>query len=291
LYMGGLLAAREHLEIAISLYDRERHRPLNLRYFGGIDAGVHCLAMAGSTLWNLGYPDQALERCNEALALAQGLSHPHSVAFAELAFCALHQLRGAVRAVQRSAENMIAISAEGGLSDLLALATSLRGWAVAAQGRPEEGIPQIREGLAASRATGVEINRPYILILLAEACMRADRLDEGLNALTEAAAAVGEIHLSEPGIDLLRGALLLKQDKSNAPEAQRCFERAAEIARKQSVKSLELLATSSLAWLLAKQDRRDEARTMLTDIYGWFTEGFDTADLRDAKALLDELKD
>ena len=122
--------------------------------------------------------------------------------------------------------------------------------------------------------------------------METGRLDDGLSALTEALAAADEheIRHYEPEMHRLRGELLLRQDHSNAAEAQNCFQRAIEIARKQSAKSLELRATMSLARLLVKQGRRDEARTMLVEIYGWFTEGFDTSDLKDAKALLDELK-
>ena len=186
---------------------------------------------------------------------------------------------------------LIALSAEHGFTDWLALATILRGWAMAEQGRNEEGIAQIQEGLAAFRATGAELVRPYFLCLLAEACMETGRLDDGLSALTEALAAADEHEDRhyEAEMHRLKGELLLKQDDSNAAEAQSCFQRAIEIARKQSAKSLELRATMSLARLLAKQGRRDEARAMLAEIYDWFTEGFDTADLKDAKALLDEL--
>ena len=160
---------------------------------------------------------------------------------------------------------------------------------MAEQGRHEEGIAQIQEGLAALRATGSEW--PVDLCLLAEACMNTGRLDDGLSALTEALAAADEheIRNYESEMHRLKGELLLKRDQSKAAEAQRCFERAIEIARKQSAKSLELRATMSLARLLAKQGRRDEARTMLADIYNWFTEGFDTLDLKEAKALIDEL--
>ena len=155
----------------------------------------------------------------------------------------------------------------------------------------EEGIALIQEGLAASRATGSELYRPYFLCLLAEACTQTGRLDEGLSALTEALAAANEHEDRhyEPEAHRLKGELLLKQNDSNAVEAQSCFERAIRIARKQSAKSLELRATMSLARLLAKEGRRDEAHAMLADIYNWFTEGFDTADLKNAKALLEEL--
>jgi len=171
------------------------------------------------------------------------------------------------------------------------MATGLRGLAMAKEGHKEEGIAQIQEGLASYRATGAELYRPYFLCLLAEACMETGRFDDGLRALTEAlnAADEHENRHYEAEIHRLKGAVLLKQDDSNAAEAQYCFERAIEIARKQSAKSWELRATMSLARLLAKQGRREEARTMLAEIYGWFTEGFDTADLKDAKALLEEL--
>jgi predicted ATPase len=121
--------------------------------------------------------------------------------------------------------------------------------------------------------------------------METGRLDDGLSALTEALAAAdeNEIRFYEAETHRLKGELLLKQEDSNAAEAQSCFQRAIEIARKQSAKSWELRATTSLARLLAKQGRREEARAMLAEIYGWFTEGFDTADLKDAKDLLDDL--
>jgi predicted ATPase len=285
-----LLLAREHLETAISLYDPERHRPLTFRYFG-VDAGVQCLSIAAMTLCQLGYPDQALKRGYEAVALAQGLSQPHAVAFAQGCVVVLLQFRGEVRVAQETAEALIALSTEHGLTAWLALATALRGWAMAAQRCYEEGIAQIQEGLAASWATGMKLLRPYFLCLLAEAFGETGRFDDGLSALTEALAAAveNEIRHGQAEIHRLRGELLLRQNASNVAEAQRCFERAVEVARKQSAKSFELRATMSLARMLAKQGRREEARAILAEIYGWLTEGFDTADLKDAKALLDEL--
>jgi len=147
------------------------------------------------------------------------------------------------------------------------------------------------EGLDALRAARAELLRPYFLCLLAEVCMAAGRFDESLIALMEALTAANEheVRFYEPETYRLKGELLSRQDQSNTNEVQRWFELAIETARKQSAKSLELRATTSLARLLASQGRRDEARAMLADIYNWFTEGFDTADLKDAKALLDEL--
>jgi predicted ATPase len=218
--MGEFLPAREHFEIAIPLYDREHYRPLIFRY--GFDAGVTCLSYAAWTLWHLGYPDQALKRGNEALALAQGLSRPMSLLFAKNFLGVVHQFRQEARAAQKAAERVIALSAEHGFRDYLAYATSLRGWTMAEQGRNEEGIVQIQEGLAASRAAGAELRRPYFLTLLAEAYTEAGRFDDGLSALAEAlgAAKESENGLFESDIHRLKGELLLRRDDSNAAEAQ-----------------------------------------------------------------------
>src|SRR5216683_4041440 len=158
-------------------------------------------------------------------------------------------------------------------------------------GCTRRGLRRYGKVLEASHALGVELWRPYFLCLLAEACMATDRLDDALSALTEALAAADgrENRHYEAEMHRLKGELLLRQDRSNVAKAHSCFERAVQIARKQNAKSLELRATMSLARLLAKSGRRNEARAMLADIYNWFTEGFDTADLIDAKALLVEL--
>jgi predicted ATPase len=201
----------------------------------------------------------------------------------------VHQCRNEPRAAQEASETVAALSTEHGLTEWLAWASTLRGWAVAVQGHQKEGIAQLQEGLVASRATGAGVLEPYSLCLLAEACMQANRLDDGLSALTEALAVAdkngGRMH--EPEIHRLQGEILLR--RKSADKARECFDRAIEVARQQSAKSFELRATISLARLLARQGKRDEARTMLAEIYGWFTEGFDTADLKDSKALLDDL--
>jgi predicted ATPase len=282
--MGEWLLARDNLEMAISLYERER--PMAI----GIDTGVNCLSYMALTLWTLGYPDQAFKKGDEAVGLAQALSHPLSLAFAEGLVGYLHQYRREARAAQKIAERLISLSVEHGFPHWLAQATITRGWAMAEQGHGGEGIAQIQEGLAAFRTMGSKTLLPHALCLLAEACMETGRLDDGLGALTEAMAAADEheIRHYEPEMHRLKGELLLSRDHSKATEAQSCFQRAIEIARNQCAKSLELRATISLARLLASQGRRDEAHTMLAEIYGWFTEGFNTADLKDAKALLDE---
>jgi predicted ATPase len=193
--------------------------------------------------------------------------------------------------VHEAVVSMGALSTAHGLTNFLPYATLWRGRALADQGHYQEGIAQIQKGLAASRLLGAVLGRPLHLCLLAEAYKGAGRLDDAINALAEALAIADEheIRFYEAEIHRLKGELLLEQNNANAVEAQSCFERAIEIARRQGAKSWELRATMSLARLLAKQGKCDEARAMLAEIYGWFTEGLDTADLKDARALLDEL--
>jgi predicted ATPase len=167
----------------------------------------------------------------------------------------------------------------------------LRGWALAHQGRVQEGIEQIKHGLRAHRATGAEQARSYYLALLAEAHGMQGEAHAGLTALAEALTLVnttGE-RWYEPELYRLKGALLLQQSSDNQTEAEHCFRQAITIAQNQQAKSLELRTTTSVARLWQQQGKRQEAHDLLAPVYGWFTEGFDTADLKDAKALLDEL--
>jgi predicted ATPase len=239
----------------------------------------------------LGYPDQALKRIRESLTLAQELSHPSSLAQALFTSTWLYQRRRKVEATQEQAEALITLCHEQRSLLWEALGIAMRGWALAKQQRKEEGIAQIRQGLAAHQATGEELWQPIFLALYAEACREAGQPEEGLTALTEALDLVSKTQERNCEAELyrLRGELLLMQDEASAAQAESCFQRAIEIARQQSAKSWELRATTSLAGLLAHQGRRDEARSMLAEIYAWFTEGFDTPDLKEAKALLEEL--
>ncbi len=178
----------------------------------------------------------------------------------------------------------------------MAYAICCRGLALVVTGLAEEGIAQLREGLASMRAAGAQLVQTLWLTAIAEGCVRAGRTEDGLAAVAEALGAVektGE-RRSEAELYRLKGVLTLGHVGTGPSakveeEAEKCFPQAIEIARRQEAKSWELRAAMSLARLLAKKGRRDEARTMLAEIYGWFTEGFDTADLKDAKALLEAL--
>jgi predicted ATPase len=186
---------------------------------------------------------------------------------------------------------VLALSAEHGANEWSPWATVVRGWAMAMQGRHAEGIPRIREGQAVARATLLGLWRPYTFGMLAEANIEAGHFNDAHDASTEALAVADEHQELWPVPELyrLRGELLLKQDASNAAQAEQSLRTAIDIARRQKAKSWELRATTSLARLLDKQGHRDEARAMLAKIYNWFTEGFSTADLKAAKALLDAL--
>jgi TOMM system kinase/cyclase fusion protein len=288
-WLGEFAVARAHLEQGIALYNPQQYRSHAFLY--GYDSGVHCLAFGAWALWYLGYPDHALRRIHEALTLAQGLSHPFSLAFA-LAFAAwLHQLRREGQAAQERAEAAIAIASDQGFPFWESWGTVLRGWALAEQGQSAEGIAQMRQGIAAWRATGAELQLPYYLALLVEAYRRAGQAEEGLRVLAEALTAVRNTGERQHEAELyrLKGELRLKQDVPDEPEAERCLRQAIDVACQQQAKSLELRAVIGLARLWQRQGKRAEAGELLAPIYGWFTEGFDTADLQEAKALLEEL--
>jgi predicted ATPase len=290
LHTGEFNLAKEHQEAMLSLYDIERDRPLAFRQ--SVDAKQGILSYAGWNLWLLGYPDQALATGREAIAFARALSHPNSVASAEFFLNIVQMYRHEARVVQETAERIIAFSSEHGFGAWLLFSTYHRGWAIAEQGRYEEGIALMREGLATTHGAGADIGRTDLLCHLAEAYMKGGRLDDALSTVSEALAAVDqqEERYYEPDISRVKGEVLLRLDSSNTRQAEECFRRAIEVARKQGSKSLELRATISLARLPGKEGRSGDARAMLSNIYNWFTEGFDTADLKEAKALLDELR-
>lgn len=308
LFLGEFPLARTHTEQGIALYNSQRHSAQTSLYRGP-DIGVICLARAAQVLWLLGYPTQALQRSGEALTLAQELSHSWDLTWALEYAALLHQLRGEGQLTRERTEEVIALAREQGFVPALADATVLRGWVLAAQGRGEEGIAQIREGLAAYQALGAKPAWTYYLALLAEAYGKGGRPEEGLHVLNE---ALGLVHKNgerfyEAELYRLAGELSLRigaagtgrsGDKEllsdspiprfpvSSPEA--CFLKAIEIAQRQSAKSLELRASISLARLWQAQGKAKQAHKMLAEIYTWFTEGFDTADLQEAKALLNK---
>jgi predicted ATPase/DNA-binding winged helix-turn-helix (wHTH) protein len=307
-HLGEFRLAMEHYEKALSLYDRERH--LDDAFFYALNPGVAMPCFAALSLWFLGLPDQAVARIEEALTFAHELSEPHSLAHALLFAAILYQLRREEQMAKERAEATIAVSSEHGLVMYQAMATIIRGWTLMKQGRPEEAIQQMQHGLAALETTGTELVRPHFLALLAEALDKARQGKEGLRVLDEAlelANRKGERYY-EAELYRLKGELLLMQPTGRAvsraatggnavveteppaiTNAERCFNQSIRIARQQSAKSLELRAVMSMARLHQKQGKQGEARDLLAQSYDRFTEGFDTLDQREAKALLDAL--
>jgi predicted ATPase len=289
-WMADFALGRAHLERAVPLYDIDQHRSLSFLY--GQDPGASNLGYLSWALWHLGYPEQAVARGRSALALAEALAHPHTLAQVSNYLALTHFFCRDWPATLQQAEATIAISREHGFPQTLGLAAILRGRATAESERIEDSIVQIEEGIVAHEATGIGLGRPFKLAALAEAHVRANQIEEGLGALADGLAYAGATseRFYEPELHRLTGALLLQTDCCDAAtEAEARFRRALDLARSQNAKSLELRAATSLARLWAEAGQRERASDLLTPAYAWFSEGFDTADLNEARALLDQL--
>ncbi|HEV8712308.1 MAG TPA: adenylate/guanylate cyclase domain-containing protein [Candidatus Binatia bacterium] len=293
-FLGQMISARDCFAQVITLYNPQQHHSHAFLY--GYDPGVANLSYAAMTLWHLGYPDQALQESQRALVLAQELTHPFSVVYALSCSAWVHHLRREAHGAQEQIEKAIGLATEQGFPHWMAWGSILRGWALAMQGQREGAIVQMPQDLATLRVIGGETGRTWYLAMLAEAYETGCQSEEGLHVLAEALDMVdqrGE-RAYEAELYRLKGTLTL-QSKVPSPksqvekEAEECFLKAIEIARRQSAKSLELRAVMSLSRLWQRQGKKDEARQGLAEIYGWFTEGFDTVDLKEAKALLEEL--
>jgi predicted ATPase len=285
-YLGEYAAARAHLEQGIVLTDPTAQRALGFRH--GYAPGVSCLALAANTLWCLGYPAQAVRRSQEALALAQELAHPYSLAVAQHYAAILHDRRREATVVQAQAEAFLTLATAQGFPLYVGLGTFWRGKALAVHGEDEVGLTQMHQGLAAVVATGLTLAQPLCLVPLAEAAGKAGRIAEGLRLLAEALAAFEANEQGDgfPEVYRLQGEFLLCHAVPDTPQTEACFQQALTIARRQQAKSWELRAALSLSRLWQQQGKQDEAHQLLAPIYGWFSEGFDTADLQEAKALL-----
>jgi class 3 adenylate cyclase/predicted ATPase len=288
-FLGELESSRASLARGLRLAEAMTPSPLD---FGGRDAGVGCLAFDAWAACLLGSLDEAQASVAAALALAETRSHPFSRAFALSWAARLHQFRREERRCREQAETAIGLATEYGFTQWRVIAMMLLGSALAGEGRGDEGIDQLREGLAAWRAMGAELLRPYFLALLAEAYWRMGRADEGLATVVEALSLVertGE-RMYEAELHRLQGELLRARESGAAAieAAGACFQRALAAARRQGARALELRAAMSLSRLLEHADggAREEARRALAEVYATFTTGFDTADLREARALL-----
>jgi predicted ATPase len=293
---GEFAAGHEHLQYGIARYDRREHGLMASLY--GDDPGVTCHSFAGLSLWLLGYPDRALASVQNGLTIAKETGSPYCETFALDFVTWVHVLRREANAAQASVDALMRNAPEQGFPFLLADAGVLRSWILAARGLGAEGMRQVRPAIAAYAATGAVMSRPAHLMLLAQVCRTAGRLKEALTAVADAWTTVeqtgersyeAELHRlqGELTLDLWRRNGRKRQTEFGAiAEAEDCFRNALAVARRQQAKSLELRAAIALATLWAERGTRRQAHDMLSEIYTWFREGFDTPDLLDAQTLL-----
>jgi predicted ATPase len=286
-FRGEPAPAQDHCEKGCGLYDFERHR-LHAQIYGH-DPGVCARTIGAWSAWLLGHPDKALARINDALALAARLTHRYSLAMAHVHASILHQFRRDPEMVLQCIGSAEALAAEKGLALTLDPRVP-RGWALLVPDGIAAAVASFRAALADRQTLGVTHYGPYSLTLFAEVLARSGDHDGGLAALADADAIAeeGGERWWKAELYRLTGTVLLAENRLD--EGQASLQQAIRIAQAQQAKSLELRAARDLARLWGEQGRRSEARELLAPVYGWFTEGFDTADLKEAKALLDELR-
>jgi predicted ATPase len=291
--LGDPVTAHAYLEQGIALYDSQQSG--GLAFSRGTDPGVVCLSRLAWVLWWLGYPDQALVRSHEAIALAWRLSQPYSLNFALSYNAILHLWRREPSLVKERVETMVSLMQEHGFVHFLGGGMARLGWALVEQGAVDEGIAQIHQALEAHRIHRIWLGRYEIMAILAGAYGKAGQAQEGLRVLADAITLAhhnAELHC-EAELYRLKGELLLQSDIEGlafVAEAETCFQQAFAVARRQQAKSFELRAVMSLSRLWQRQGKQAAARQMLAEIYSWFTEGFDTPDLQDAISLLEALQ-
>ena len=290
LWVGDPQEARTHGEQGMALYDREQHQSLAF-LFGNHDPGVCCSMHSAMALWFLGYSQKAVERSRTGIAMARELSHIGTLVNELPLAGIIHQLRREAPAVREIAESLIVLSTEHGFPGWLAFGKVLDSWAQAEQVDDVGLVAQLRGAIGNYRAQN-ELYLPYFLGLLAAIELAYEKADEGFATVSKALEMTERTgsRLMDPELYRLKGELLLlSRGPGPEPDAEVAFRHAIEIARRQNTKSWELRASASLARLLSRQGKRNEARQTLAALFGWFTEGFDTRDLKEAKALLEEL--
>jgi predicted ATPase len=286
---GEYRAALAHLETAVSLYRPDEHRDSALHY--GQDIGVSAIVMLSWALWHRGYPDQSARAADRALACSRQLGHAPTLAYASYFAGMAAVFARDVATACAYGNDCVALASEHGFAQWAANGRILQDWADAQKCPATTGIAGIRDGMAAAEATGARVGTPLFLTLLAEPLAFAGKIEEGLAALDDAlarAAASGETGW-DAEINRLRGELTGRLPYPDPAKAEESFRTALAIAREQGTRGYELRAATSLARLWREQGRRGEARDLLAPVYRSFTEGYDTADLKEAKALLDEL--
>jgi predicted ATPase len=306
-FLGNLPEARRHLESSFKRYNSQEHAAQIFLY--SQDPGVVSLAQNARALSLMGYPDQAIQQAEEAIALAKEVAHPYSLALAKYQAAVVYHTQRDLQRMQAILKATVALSPEHGIPYWLSSMQVLKGWVLASQGKRKAGLEVMRQGLIVSQEIGTALNRPYSLVLLAEMYGASGEAAEGLVLLHEAEQSVKKTggHFNQAEIYRLTGELALQQCKAQSAkckvqndqhptpntrteaEAEAYFHKAIEIAQRQEAKLLELRASVSLSRLWRRQGKVAQARQLLTTLYGWFTEGFAAVDLQEAKTLLEEL--
>jgi class 3 adenylate cyclase/predicted ATPase len=290
LFLGELTAAREHVAQGLALYDPEKHRAHAFLY-GGHDTAVCGKGQGAVALWLLGYPDQAARSAHDAVSFGERLAHVPSLAHALLWGALVHQLRRDRAAVLACGERLIALGTEHGLPQYRAVGSMARGWVFVHEGQVDTGLAELRQALNTYTTLQAKLLSAYYHSTLAEAyhCARDTAL--GLAAISNALDLSDQTteRFWRAGMLHLKGNLLLSASASRRTDAESCHREALRIARTQDAKSIELRAALALARLWRDQAKHKEAHDLLNPICNWFTEGFDAPDLRDAKALLEQL--
>ena len=284
--LGMLSDALSHLEQSAALYGPEQHTAH--MQFSVYDTGVGCHCFASHVLWLLGYAEQAQQRNRQALRLARDLAHPETLAGALCMAAILAQWGRDAKTAHHCAEEALDICQQYDLFNFRGWATLMRGWSLSAQGQMEAGIAQLRQGLEVFRAAGVISLQPYWHALLAEALAQHGQVDESLHLLDEGLELIRKHQERRWEAELyrLKGVWLARQAHDNASRAEACLQQALSIARQQQAKAFELRAATSLAQSRLQQGQAHDAHDLLGAVYSGFTEGFATADLQEAKALL-----
>ena len=289
LYMGDIAQGREHFNRAIVLYDPTEHRPLATRF--AQDIGVAILAYRSLALWLLGYPEAALGDTERALTDARDIGQTATLMVALLFSSVTHILCGSYASAAARLDEVIASAEEKSALLWKALGTMFLGCVLVPTGKAADAVKVITAGLARWRSTGATVNTPMVLSYLARAHAELRQFDDAGRSIREAITALeaADDRWWEAEVHRLAGEIALKSPDPDVAKAEAYFERALAVAQQQQAKSWELRAAMSMARLWRDQGKRDEARDLLAPIYGWFTEGFDTLDLKEAKALLEEL--
>jgi tetratricopeptide (TPR) repeat protein len=258
----------------------------SLKEFPG--AIVICMGIASVAAWMMGYAEKARERIVQAIAFASDSKNPYDLAYGRYFEGALYWLLGETPPAEAAATQALALSEEHGFPLVASLARTIIGWARARPGQANEAVSLIRDGIAGVTNAGGRVGISDLLTLLAETQALGGLIEDALTTLEEALRTNPEEVVFRSNILKCRGELRLQLGQTELAEAD--FREAIALAQGISAKARELRATTSLARLLATQGKSDEARTILAEIYGFFTEGLNTADLRDAKGLLDALQ-